>query len=91
MFKALQNVIYILHKPSDVPVPSGSVKFSHSTRLKDMNIRVCDADFDIINIELSGLELDVLFRANERFVFRTFLANIIVDHLSEITLYPKVS
>lgn len=55
-----------------------------------MTIRVCDSDFDIINIELSGLEMDVLFRANERFVFRAFLANINIEHLSDITLYPKV-
>lgn len=87
LYQKLNN---ILHKESDVPVPSGSVKFSHSARLKDMNIRVCDSDFDIVNIELSGFEVDVLFRANERFVLRTFLANINVEHLSEITLYPKV-
>lgn len=86
----LQKLTNVLHKPSDVSVPSGSVKFSHSARLNDMTIRVCDSDFDIINIELSGLEVDVLFRANERFVFRTFLASISVDHLSDITLYPKV-
>lgn len=86
----LEKLENVLHKPTDVPVPSGSVKFSHSARLKDMSIRVCDSDFDIVNIELSGLEVDVLFRANERFVLRTFLANISVDHLSDITLYPKV-
>lgn len=81
----------ILHNYASVPVPPGSIKFSHSARLMDLNVRICDSDFDIINITLSGLELDFLFRANERFVFRSFLSNILVEHLSEITLYNKVS
>ncbi|KAH1005296.1 hypothetical protein HUJ04_006309 [Dendroctonus ponderosae] len=79
-----------LHKPSDVPVPPGSVKFSQSARMSDLNVVVCDSDFDIINIHLSGLELDFLFRANERFVFRSYLGSINVDHLSQVTMYSKV-
>lgn len=34
--------------------------------------------------------MDFLFRANERFVFRTYLSNINVEHLSDVTLYSKV-
>ncbi|XP_044757951.1 vacuolar protein sorting-associated protein 13A-like [Coccinella septempunctata] len=79
-----------LHNHTNVPVPPGSIKFSHSARLMDVNVRVCDSDFDIINITLSGLEMDFLFRANERFVFRSFLSKILVEHLSEITLYNKI-
>ncbi|KAK9875024.1 hypothetical protein WA026_005834 [Henosepilachna vigintioctopunctata] len=90
VLKAYRNLKNILHKESSVPVPPGSVKFSHSARLMDLNVRICDSDFDIINIQLSGLEMDFLFRANERFVFRSFLSNILIDHLSEITLYNKI-
>ncbi|KAJ8960584.1 hypothetical protein NQ318_013873 [Aromia moschata] len=71
-------------------IPPGSVKFSHSARLADLNVTVCDSDFDIVSIQLSGLEMDFLFRANERFVFRCFLSNINVEHLSDVTLYAKV-
>ncbi|GJQ74448.1 hypothetical protein Trydic_g21318 [Trypoxylus dichotomus] len=74
----------------EVPVPPGSVKFSHSARLASLRIRVCDWDYDIINILIGGLEVDFLFRANERFVFRSYLANINVEHLSDVTLYSKV-
>ncbi|KAJ8959923.1 hypothetical protein NQ314_006125 [Rhamnusium bicolor] len=80
----------VLHKKSDTPVPPGSVKFSHSARLTDINVTVCDSDFDIVNVQLSGLEMDFLFRANERFVFRSFLSNINIEHLSDVTLYSKV-
>lgn len=74
----------------DVPVPPGSVKFSHSARLSDLNVRICDSDFDFVNVHLSGLEMDFLFKANERFVFRSFLSNLNVEHLSDVSLYPKV-
>ncbi|XP_050293548.1 intermembrane lipid transfer protein VPS13C-like [Anthonomus grandis grandis] len=79
-----------LHKPSEVPVPPGSVKFSQSARMSDLNMVICDADYDIVSIQLSGLEIDSLFRANERFVFRGYLGSINVDHLNQVTLYSKV-
>lgn len=83
------NKILKSMKP-DVPVPPGSVKFSHSARLSDLNVRICDSDFDFVNVHMSGFEMDFLFKANERFVFRSFLSNMNVEHLSDITLYPKV-
>ncbi|EEZ98160.2 hypothetical protein TcasGA2_TC000586 [Tribolium castaneum] len=88
--KSLKLINNVLHQQPVTPVPPGSVKFSHSARFADVNVRVCDSDFDIINIQLSGLEMDFLFRANERFVFRSYLSNINVEHLSEVTLYSKV-
>lgn len=90
MRKSGNSLKEILHKKTNYPVPPGSVKFSHSARLSNLNITVCDSDFDIVNIVLSGLEMDFLFRANERFVFRSFLSKINVEHLSDITLYSKV-
>lgn len=84
----LKNLVQ-LNVP-EVPVPPGSVKFSHSARLADLHIRVCDWDYDIINVLIAGLEVDFLFRANERFVFRSYLGNINVEHLSDMTLYSKV-
>ncbi|KAB0792527.1 hypothetical protein PPYR_14486 [Photinus pyralis] len=77
-------------KQPETPVPPGAVKFSHSAHLSNLKIRVCDSDFDIINISLSGIEMDFLFRANERFVFRSYLNTITVEHLSDGTLYSKV-
>ncbi|KAK5650330.1 hypothetical protein RI129_001359 [Pyrocoelia pectoralis] len=78
------------NKQSETPVPPGAVKFSHSAHLSDLKIRVCDSDFDIVNINLAGMEMDFLFRANERFVFRSYLSTITVEHLSDGTLYSKV-
>lgn len=88
--KSLGRLHNTLHKRSEIPVPPGSVKFSHSARMSDLNVVVCDSDFDIINLHLNGFELDFLFRANERFVFRSYLASINVEHLSQVTIYSKV-
>lgn len=82
---------YIRSSNQETPVPPGAVKFSHSARLSHLNIRICDSDFDIVNAQLSGLEVDFLFRANERFVFRAFLSSLSVEHVSDVTLYSKVS
>ncbi|KAG5885875.1 hypothetical protein JTB14_019138 [Gonioctena quinquepunctata] len=90
LLTGIEKIKSVLHSRTNCPVPPGSIKFSHSARLSDLNITVCDSDFDIVNIQLSGLEVDFLFRANERFVFRSFLSNIVVEHLSDITLYSKV-
>ncbi|CAH1112949.1 unnamed protein product [Psylliodes chrysocephalus] len=86
----INSVRNVLHAKTETPVPPGSIKFSHSARLSDLIVTVCDSDFDIVKIELSGLEMDFLFRANERFVFRSFLSNFTVEHLSDVTLYSKV-
>ena len=87
-----QNLVnWIKPDVLETPVPPGSVKYSHSARLGDLNVRICDSDYDIVNVQISGLEVDVLFRANERFVFRFYLANLYVENLSNITLYSKVS
>lgn len=87
--KALYSLVK--DKTPETPVPPGSVKFSHSARLSDLNVRVCDSDYDIIHMQMSGLELDFLFRANERFVFRSYLGSINIEHLTDQTLYTKVS
>lgn len=87
--KAVGNVLH--NARHETPVPPGAVKFSHSARLRDLSVKICDSDFDIINVYLSGFEMDVLFRANERFVFRSFLSSINVEHLSDVTLYSRVS
>lgn len=90
--RCFKKIKQLLHNgPKETPVPPGAVKFSHSARVGDLNVKICDSDYDILNVNVSGFELDVLFRANERFVFRSFLSSLNVEHLSDVTLYPKVS
>ncbi|XP_046398302.1 vacuolar protein sorting-associated protein 13C-like isoform X1 [Ischnura elegans] len=75
---------------NDPPIPPGATKFSYSTRLGEIKIRLCDTDVDFLEIKISILESDCLFKANERMVLRAYLSSISVDDLSDITLYPKI-
>lgn len=74
----------------DPPVPPGAVKFSNSVRVSQLNIRLCDADCDLLEVRITGLECDFMFRANERLILRAYLSGLNVDHLTDITLYTKV-
>lgn len=74
----------------DPPVPPGAVKFSHSVRLSAIFLRLCDSDSDLLEIRLTGLEIDVMFRANERMVLRAYLTGLAMDHLAEVTLYTRI-
>lgn len=75
---------------ADPPVPPGAVKFSYSLRLTSLTARLCDTDSDLLEMRLTGLETDIMFRANEKMVLRTYLTGLAVDHLAEVTLYTRV-
>ncbi|XP_068086254.1 intermembrane lipid transfer protein VPS13A [Anabrus simplex] len=76
--------------PADPPIPPGATKFSYSTRLGEIKIRLCDTDMEFLELKVAGLESDCLFKANERMVLRIYLTMLTVDDLSEMTLYQKV-
>ncbi|KAG8227036.1 hypothetical protein J437_LFUL013823 [Ladona fulva] len=75
---------------NDPPIPPGATKFSYSTRLGEIIVKLCDTDLDFLEIKISMFESDCLFKANERMVLRAYLSSISVDDLSDITLYPKI-
>ncbi|XP_021923386.1 vacuolar protein sorting-associated protein 13A-like isoform X4 [Zootermopsis nevadensis] len=75
---------------ADPPIPPGATKFSYSTRLGDIRVRLCDTDVDFLEVKVAGLESDCLFKANERMVLRIYLTTLAVDDLSDMTLYPKI-
>lgn len=75
---------------ADPPVPPGAVKFSYSVRLTSLTTRLCDTDSDLLELRLTGLETDLMFRANERMVLRSYLTGLAIDHLAEVTLYTRV-
>ncbi|XP_050533944.1 intermembrane lipid transfer protein VPS13A-like isoform X2 [Daktulosphaira vitifoliae] len=74
----------------DSPVPPGSTKFSYSARISQMNMIICDAGLDFLDVKLGGLESDCTFKANDRMIFRLYAMDMSIDDLSDITLYPKL-
>ncbi|KAJ2950876.1 hypothetical protein O0L34_g5236 [Tuta absoluta] len=81
---------YLMKPEADPPVPSGATKFSYSVRASSITIRLCHLDSPFLEIRLSALESDCVFRANDRMIFKLFLASLHVDDLSTATLYPKL-
>ncbi|CAG9787970.1 unnamed protein product [Diatraea saccharalis] len=75
---------------SDPPVPSGATKFSYSVRASSISLKLCHLDCALLEMRLSGLESDCVFRANDRCIFRLYLSSLHIDDMSDATLYPKV-
>ncbi|XP_049872672.1 intermembrane lipid transfer protein VPS13A-like isoform X2 [Pectinophora gossypiella] len=81
---------YLMKPEADPPVPSGATKFSYSVRLSSITMRLCHLDSSLVEVRLTSLESDCVFRANDRMIFKLFLASLQLDDLQEDTLYPKL-
>ncbi|KAJ0183073.1 hypothetical protein K1T71_001049 [Dendrolimus kikuchii] len=80
-----------LMKPElDPPVPPGATKFSYSIRASSISIKLCHLECSVLELKLTSLESDCVFRANDRMIFKLFLSSLQLDDLSEATLYPKL-
>ncbi|GFG28735.1 hypothetical protein Cfor_06015 [Coptotermes formosanus] len=83
-------MMWLFAGEADPPIPPGATKFSYSTRLGEVKVKLCDTDMDFLEVKVAGLESDCMFKANERMVLRIYLTTLSVDDLSDMTLYPKV-
>ncbi|CAH2046773.1 unnamed protein product, partial [Iphiclides podalirius] len=81
---------YLMKPEADPPVPPGATKFSYSVRATAVTIRLCHLDCSLVEIRLTDLESDCVFRANDRMIFKLYLGSLHLDDLSENTLYPKL-
>ncbi|XP_047103973.1 vacuolar protein sorting-associated protein 13A-like [Schistocerca piceifrons] len=75
---------------AEPPIPPGATKFSYSTRLGEIRIRLCDTDMEFLELKVTGCESDCMFKANERMVLRVYLTTLTIDDLSDLTLYSKI-
>ncbi|XP_068633837.1 intermembrane lipid transfer protein VPS13A-like [Battus philenor] len=80
----------LMRPEADPPVPPGATKFSYSVRATSINVRLCHLDSSLVEIRLTTLESDCVFRANDRMIFKLYLGSLHLDDLSENTLYPKL-
>ncbi|KAG6453907.1 hypothetical protein O3G_MSEX008410 [Manduca sexta] len=80
----------MMKSETDPPVPPGATKFSYSVRVSSISIKLCHLECSVLEIRLSALESDCVFRANDRMIFKLFLSSLQLDDLSEATLYPKL-
>ncbi|XP_075975072.1 intermembrane lipid transfer protein VPS13A-like isoform X2 [Anticarsia gemmatalis] len=81
---------YMMQPEADPPVPPGATKFSYSVRASSVSIKLCHLECSVLEMRLSSLESDCVFRANDRMIFKLYLSSLHLDDLSEATLYPKL-
>ncbi|XP_034828930.1 intermembrane lipid transfer protein VPS13A-like isoform X1 [Maniola hyperantus] len=81
---------HLMRPADDPPVPPGATKFSYSVRLSSVTARLCQAENPFVEVRVTSLESDCVFRANDRLIFKLFLGSLHVEDLAEATLYPKL-
>ena len=76
--------------PEDPPVPSGATKWSISTHLNTLNIKLCDNEVDFVQGKVRSLHTECVFKANEKKIFRATLSELTIDDMSEFTLHSRM-
>ena len=66
------------------------IKKHYIFRLSSVTAKLSQAENPLVEVRISALESDCVFRANDRLIFKLFLGSLQVDDLAEATLYPKV-
>ncbi|XP_015594990.1 vacuolar protein sorting-associated protein 13A isoform X2 [Cephus cinctus] len=77
-------------KKDDPPIPPGALKLSYSARLNTFILRLCDRENDLLEVNVSGVESDCIYKANERMILRAHVRSLTVEDLTEFTLYTKL-
>ena len=67
------------------------VFLNFSLRLHQFGSVLCDSDQEFLNFSLSCLEMDAVFKPRNKLVFRTFISQILMEDITQFSLFPKVS
>lgn len=66
------------------------VFLNFSLRLHQLGSVLCDSDQEFLNFSLSCLEMDAVFKPRNKLVFRTFISQILMEDITQFSLFPKV-
>ena len=61
-----------------------------SMRVQSFQSMMCDSDQEFLNISFQNFELDTIFKPRSKIVLRSFLSEVLVEDLTQFTLFPKV-
>ena len=67
------------------------VFLNFSLRLHQFSSVLCDSDQEFLNFSLGCLEMDAVFKPRNKLVFRTFISQILMEDITQFSLFPKVS
>ena len=66
------------------------VFLNFSLRLHQFSSVLCDSDQEFLNFSLGCLEMDAVFKPRNKLVFRTFISQILMEDITQFSLFPKV-
>ena len=67
------------------------VFLNFSLRLHQFSSVLCDSDQEFLNFSLGCLEMDAVFKPRNKLVFRTFISQILMEDITQFSLFPKVT
>lgn len=55
-----------------------------------MNALLCDSEQEFLNLSLRNLEMDTVFHPGSKMIVRTFIHDLLVEDVTQLSLFPKV-
>ena len=69
----------------------GHIFMNFSLRLTSLNALLCDSEQEFLNLGLTRVEADTVFHPGSKMVIRTFVQDLLVEDVTQLSLFPKVS
>ena len=69
---------------------SGHVFVNLSLRLNAFSALLCDSEQEFLNISLKNIEMDSVFHPGSKMIVRTFIRDVLVEDVTQLSLFPKV-
>ena len=69
---------------------SGHVFINLSLRVSALNALLCDSEQEFLNLSLRNLEMDTVFHPGSKMIVRTFIHDVLVEDVTQLSLFPKV-
>ena len=69
---------------------SGHIFINLSLRVASMSALLCDSEQEFLNLSLRNLEMDTVFHPGSKMIVRTFIHDLLVEDVTQLSLFPKV-
>ena len=77
-------------EPFKVPENISHTFFNFSARIHRFNSMMCDSDQEFLSFSFTQFEFDSIVKPKSKIVMRSFVKDILVEDMTQFTLFPKV-
>ena len=77
-------------EPFKVPENISHTFFNLSTRIHRFSSMMCDSDQEFLSFSFTQFEFDSIVKPKSKIVMRSFVKDILVEDMTQFTLFPKV-